>query len=398
MNLNKTQILYRLIQLLAFMIPLSQFLSVRLLFFICIYSLFVNEMSGSFRRFLKNSWDAILYLLILLLGLLYSDDLNLGLRTMETSFSLLAFPIIFSKIAPLQQNQLNTVLKSFVVGLLIACTICLWSSALLFYQNGEISTFFYYQFAQKIELQPTYLAYYLCFAITIGLYFLYYEMAKVPSWFLVLIVLYLFAILMLTAGRTAYISILLTFSFFILKYLYEERAGTIKTITFLISILLLIGILIVNHFDLNTSYINAEENNDFWERLVLWKAALQANPNFLFGVGTGDYKLVLNQYFISHDLQRFAMSSYNSHNQFIQILFSNGLIGLISLVFLIGRPIYLSLKHQNILGILIFFPFLIYGVTEVFLGRYQGVVFFSFLHQCLISHYSINASDSKGRI
>jgi hypothetical protein len=27
-----------------------------------------------------------------------------------------------------------------------------------------------------------------------------------------------------------------------------------------------------------------------------------------------------------------------------------------------------------------------YGVTEVFLGRYQGVVFAAFIHQILVSH------------
>jgi O-antigen ligase len=132
---------------------------------------------------------------------------------------------------------------------------------------------------------------------------------------------------------------------------------------------------------------DAVEGTDFWERFTLWDAALKANPNPIFGVGTGDYKVVLNQYFHSQGLSFFAEESYNSHNQFIQMYFSNGIFGLLSLCIIILRPLYLSFKVQNPLGILIIFPFITYGITEVFLGRYQGVVFFVFCHQLVVAKY-----------
>ncbi len=337
----------------------------------------------------------MLYLLILVVGLLYSEDVNSGLRVLETSFSLFAIPIIFSRTVQLEIIQLREIVLTFIVGLVVACIICLAIATFTYFHNGDIHQFFFYLLTDAIDFQPTYLAYYICFAITILLYFLYYRISRVPRWILVLTILFLFAMLMLTAGRTAYISMLLTLSFFILKFFFEEKSFSNKTIVFLIAISLLTGMLVVNHFDLNTGYLSGEENNDFWERLSLWKAALQANPDFLLGVGTGDYKIVLNEYFVSHGLHHYAKASYNSHNQFIQALFSNGFLGLISVFILIGRPIYLSVKHQNILGILVFFPFLIYGITEVFLGRYQGVVFFAFLHQCFITHYNTKASYSE---
>ena len=49
----------------------------------------------------------------------------------------------------------------------------------------------------------------------------------------------------------------------------------------------------------------------------------------------------------------------------------------------------LSFKNNNSFGVLVFFPFLIYGVTEVFLGRYQGVIFFALLHQVFINRLII---------
>jgi O-antigen ligase len=120
---------------------------------------------------------------------------------------------------------------------------------------------------------------------------------------------------------------------------------------------------------------------------LLWESALHANPNTVFGVGTGDYENVLNEYYETHDLSTYASSNFNPHNQFIGTYIANGLIGLICLLLLLGKPIYLSVKTGNALGTLIFFPFIIYGITEVFFGRYQGVVFFALLHQMFTAYY-----------
>jgi O-antigen ligase len=196
--------------------------------------------------------------------------------------------------------------------------------------------------------------------------------------------------LVLTGGRTSYVSLLMIFSFFILKYLLEERTKVKKIIFILIVTFLiaLFGLSSVNSLDPEFS-----NQNDYWERSLLWESAIVANPNPVVGVGTGDYKTVLNQYYQSHGMVEFAKDSFNSHNQFIQIYFSNGLIGLMVLLVLMGRPLYLSVRSQNTFGILIMFPFVIYGITEVFLGRYQGVVFFAFLHQITIyQHYSTRSS------
>ena len=193
--------------------------------------------------------------------------------------------------------------------------------------------------------------------------------------------------LILVGGSTSYVSLLLIFSFFLLKYFLDPQPGAKLKVTIVI-ILLLVSLFVVH--SLKVTY-----KDNYWERSVLWNSAIKANPNPLIGVGTGDYKTVLNDYYLSHNLEEFAKESYNSHNQFIQFYFSNGIIGLIILVIMIGRPLYLSVRSQNALGILLMFPFIIYGVTEVFLGRYQGVVFFALLHQIVIyQYYSLKSQFS----
>jgi O-antigen ligase len=309
---------------------------------------------------------------------------------METSFSLLALPIILNKLT-FTQAIFHRIFLSFISGLLVTCVICLSNSGFEFIQYGDSSAFFFEQLTKSINIQPTYMAYYLCLAVTVCLYYLYYEPDKISIPFLIGVLVFYFVVLMLTEGRTAYVSMVFIFSFFILKYLFEEVRIKPKRMAFAISIIFIMSMLLINHYNFNTS--SETVSGDYWERLALWKSAINANVNYIFGVGTGDYKDVLNRYYSAQGMDEYAKGSYNSHNQFIQLFFSNGILGLIALMVMIARPLYLSFKIQNSLGILIVFPFVLYGMTEVFLGRYQGVVFFAFCHQIVILQYYLTRPE-----
>ncbi|MFM9839148.1 MAG: O-antigen ligase family protein [Cyclobacteriaceae bacterium] len=187
---------------------------------------------------------------------------------------------------------------------------------------------------------------------------------------------------MLTGGRTSFISLILIFSFFILRFFLEDR-GNVQKLTFGFIVTMTICMFATSAYEKDSRALIL---NDSWDRYDLWESAISANTNILFGVGTGDYKSVLNEYFRSHNMGKYAVDSLNAHNQFIQTYLSNGLLGLVAIIILLGRPLLLSFLRGNTLGILVFFPFVLYGMTEVFLGRYQGVVFFAFLHQVFMAH------------
>lgn len=377
---NRFNPFYKLLLLFIFTIPLSQYASSRLLVVICILSFFIGKFRESILRFVRNSWDNNVYLLILIVGLFYSENLTSGLMVLETNLSLIAVPLIFSRIIEIDEKKRNQIFYSFALGLCLACIICLGNALLVYSKTGNADSFFFYNLTDILYFQPTYFAYYLIFAITVGLYLLNYQ--KTTDYILVKFVgiLFFFLLLMLTGGQTAFVSMLLIFAFFILKFLIEEKSK-VKKLTIGLVVFMLLGMFL-------TTMIPIEDRavllSDSWDRLTLWESAIDAVPNPLFGVGTGDYKIVLNQYYINHNMVEFANESYNSHNQFIQLLFSNGLLAVFALILMIARPLYLSSKNENILAILSLFPFLIYGITEVFLGRYQGVVFFAFVHQFFI--------------
>lgn len=370
--------------LFVFMLPLSQFISTRILVLVFVLSLFFGERKFSYSEIIKSSWDILLYLLVLGFGILYSTDKQTGIRTLETSFALLALPVISYRIQAIDRNRLNFIFIFFSLGIFVAGLICFFNALYTYLNNGNNSNiFFFYDFTEVINSHPTYLAYYLIFAITFGLYALNYEKIKLPMGVILTFVLFYFPILLFTGGQTAFVSLLFVFSFFILKYLLGERGKT-ETISFGVVAFMLIGILFINTGDHDQ---REQILNDSWDRFELWRSGIFANTDFLWGVGTGDYKTVLNEYYRETGQELFARESLNSHNQFIQIFFSNGFLGLIAFSIMIIRPLFMAFRNNDQLGILLIFPFLIYGMTEVFLGRYQGVVFFALLHQTLISFY-----------
>ena len=378
-RVNKIKVFWCSILIFVFTIPLSQLVSARLLVVILLFSFFVR---GTSTRFLTLAWDIVAYLLVLAVGLLYSAELEIGFRVIETSLSLIALPLVINKIKDFDKSHLFWIFYAFAAGLVTTSLICLSNAGYLYWEGGNLQVFFFDQLMEIVDSHPTYMAYYLISALTFGLYLLYYE-ETVYTRFRVVVLMFLFLMLLLTGGLTAFIGILLILSFFVLKFIQEQKTKA-RTLTFGVATLMIICMFTFNALQDSNA---PSRRNDYWERMVLWESALNANPNVVLGVGTGDYKIVLNRYYKSHNLEKYVDSNFNAHNQFIETFFSNGLIGLICLLLLLGRPLFLSVRNSNILGTLIFFPFFIYGMTEVFLGRYQGVVFFALLHQIFLVYY-----------
>jgi O-antigen ligase len=369
----------------VFLIPLSSVLSAKVLV-VCLAVALWSMIFDKPRPFhLSYFWDVAVYILVVLIGLIYSSDIDAGLKVIETNFSFIALPIILSRVFRVNQNtDISQIFTSFFIGLFLAVLICLTHSFFRYQESGDIQVFFYEQLTGVINSHPTYLAYYLIFAITVGLFFLNYKKLPFHPVVAALSILFLFLVLILTSGQTAFVSLLLVFAFYILKFFLADRSNNRMLI--IGSIVLM---MFVMFFVSSTGQSNRAANlNDAWDRFGLWQAAIDANPNILFGVGTGDSKIVLNEYFRLHNLNDYADSSLNAHNQFIQSFLTNGLLGFFALVVMLTRPLYLSFRNGNPLGILVFFPFLIYGMTEVFLGRYQGIVFFSFLHLSFVAYYA----------
>jgi O-antigen ligase len=377
-----------LFRALCFAIPLSSYASVRLLAVLLVLSFVLERSWSRFSRVWTVAWDVFLYIGVMLIGMIYTTDLSTGWRSLETSFALLALPFVITVAVNIEKENLNKIYPMFMLGLLLSSTICIANAMYQFSLDGNKDHFFFYELTDVVGLQPTYMAYYIILCITYGLYLLYYDNWRIWHFMLAIAILFLFCMLILTSGQTAFIALMLAFSFFMLKYLVDSSNWQ-RHVVVVLTVAMLAGMLV--YFNNSNLYV---AESDYWERSVLWRSAVDANVNPMLGVGTGDYKSILNEYYIRHNMTDFAEGSFNAHNQWVQTYFSNGLIGILLMIFMFARPLFLAVRDKNALGILIFFPLIIYSMTEVILGRYQGVIFFILIHQVVTLYHFSNSPDT----
>ncbi len=383
--------------LFCFLVPISQLASSRLLILLAVVSLFVGQRPFYWKAFMRQWWDMALYFLVLMAGVAYSQNTDLGFRQLETSLCLLALPLVAYRLGPLYKQNLTQLFQTFVAGLAVACATCL---GVAFYHYSlspqpSVDLFLYENLTKTIDAQPTYFGYYLVFGITFSLYRFYFETHRRHLLIPIALVTFFFFVLLLTGSQTVFISLLFVFSFFISKYLIQRTSKRES-----LAVMLVVAAIATLGTWATWAPLQESRNthSDYWERFDLWEAAMNASSNIWIGAGTGDYEDALNQYYRSHQMEHFAESNLNAHNQYLQLLLSNGMFGLIAFLVMMVRPLYLATSAKDLLGLLLLYPFVLYGITEVFLGRYQGVVFFGLAHQALVAYYAALPSAESAKL
>jgi len=123
-------------------------------------------------------------------------------------------------------------------------------------------------------------------------------------------------------------------------------------------------------------------NNFYDTRYYLWQCIPDVmDKSWIFGKGTGDSQIALNQGFIKINLVEQARNNYNAHNQFLESLVSLGLVGLVLMLTLIFYPIYYLLKKgEAFLPILFLAIISINFMLESMLSRIVGILFFALFY------------------
>jgi O-antigen ligase len=135
-----------------------------------------------------------------------------------------------------------------------------------------------------------------------------------------------------------------------------------------------------NDTELTTKMLNES-------RLSIWKVSfniIRENP--IFGVGTGDIQDELNrEYRLSGSTDLKTDNNLNAHNQFLEIILENGLIGLLLFISILFVMFSIAWSEQNILYLMFLFIVVFSFLFETMLNRLAGVSFFS-LFSFLLLH------------
>ena len=360
-----------------------------------LYSLFYNP--------LKEKWEALkqrrylqgmlLFFAVVLTSVLLSSDLDKALNFLDPRLTLFYLPLTVGTLQ-LRKDFRDNVLLGFALLTTAMCAICL-SYGLNRSQFFAQPEFLYNDALTEIlGQQSIYISLLVNLSIYIFAYFILFKPAKYKG-LLVLATLFLFGMSYLLASRimmgTLY-AICLGFCF----YYILKRKKYLEGVTLLMG--LLIGVFLIFKFFPQTlnrfkelthtqfnyqsmgkeSHYNMEVTADQWNganfRMAAWRCGWELfKQHPLFGVRIGDKKDRLFEVYEQKGFRFAIETNKNVHNNYLDILYSMGLTGL--LVFLFGwiiLPIAAAWKYSDGLAILIIITFAAAWVTEIYFDRNLG--------------------------
>ena len=351
-----------------------------------IYSIITEKNKRYKKTFLVVS---VLYF-VLLISALFSTNISEGLKKMETMLSLVVFPIIFYLL--LGESKLDfpkikdIFLKSYYISSLVFCVISFYLFTT--YQNPKYlfldSNFFRMAIFdnQYFGDHPIYVSIFLSIAIIFG--FSFFDIKRKYTWqnFSILISqICLIILLFLLMSKGVIIALMLVLITQLFRYNKIKKIHILS----LIIVLSLFFVLVPeknNRFKeiINlSSYEVLDENNSTSIRVIIYKCGIEnLLNNFLMGVGIGDVQEKLDLCYDQKQVN-FTKGMYNSHNQFLFVWLSSGVIGILVFIYFLAYYFKKAIHYDDQIMISILILYCVVFLFENVLSRQSGVIFFSFL-------------------
>lgn len=360
------------------------------------------------KKMFSGNKAAILFILFIvfylwqILGLMYADSVDTGLERIFKRLAFIIFPLVLFYPGEKISKNINLILRIFAVFTFLFLIFCfenaLNNSLILkgghFIFNPHPSDYgwenYFYGFRFSNPVHPSYLSMYVILSILISSESLIKDSPTLfKKLFWIFLIIVFLTVLYLLSSRAAILSIIIIFPAYFIIRLRGIFSKKIVISIFVLLIVVLIGIAKTNSRinytieDLSKTVVSESFEKDV--RYEIWNSAMGViKKNLIFGVGTGDASNELKKEFIRRGYTEGYYESLNAHNQFLEVLLENGLVGLLIFVCIIGYMIYMAISERNlifgsfILIILIFFFF------ETVLNRLAGITFFPLFSFLLI--------------
>ncbi len=298
------------------------------------------------KRWLGPTWAFPVFVFIALhwLGLLYTNDVSLGLETAKkTYYWLMAFAVAS---VSLEGRSAETFLKSFIAGLTVMCVISLLKLVGILPMTRTLISIFSHHITNSLLLVA-------------GILILSFKFrgagdAKHKSAILLGMALFFFT-LTIGVSRAGYLAFILISPFIV--YNLTGRKHIIKVA---VLALLLVGAVLMSptvQMRISQAVIDIKLYKEGYVdsalglRFVMWKGAVKIiEENPALGVGTGGYMKALRKY-----NDAIPMDIDDPHNSYLYMTTSFGVVGLACLLWLLYVPLRRGwTNRRNIAGFSIF--------------------------------------------
>lgn len=376
-------------QLLAFTIPLVP----RLVPLVIIF-LLISRLSDQFyfkRKFNLPGGKGLIFILFYLLhvaGVLYSENTGSALFDLEVKLSLLLFPLICFGDSSLDQRNSKLIFQSFIEGCFCAVILCICHAFYQYYLVNDPSYFFYSSLS--VFLHPSYLAMYLNFALWLLFYLIVERVIRFSLGYLLLVLLFVSVIILLSSKAgivSLFISACLLLFYLINKGFRKWAALIILSLVTVVAIVYFFVPSVAERFHVVKTLFTEKQSSQFDSnvgRQQVWQSSMRViRENYLFGTGNGDVKDALLKQYETYGYKEVLSRKLNTHNQFLQTLTGLGILGLLVFLTSLILSVFYALKERYTpyIGflILVLFNFLFESMLET----QAGTVFYAFFNAFL---------------
>tara|TARA_R110002096_G_scaffold360605_1_gene553565 strand:- start:2509 stop:3774 length:1266 start_codon:yes stop_codon:yes gene_type:complete len=337
--------------------------------------------------------------LVYVISFMFSENKVYAIKVLERNISFFLLPAaVFSSIYKRPKFDLKIIIRNFIY---IISVLLLFSFVIALVKNFNFNLdnnfpffrfkswfFTYHYIASNINISAIYLSLFVslatCFLMLDLLEKENYKL-KVKSKVKWLWLFGLITFLFLLSARTILLTSSLIIYLFLFKYAKAKKKLPLFIIASVISFFSL-SIIVYNNDVLRlrvTSAFMFHEDAKYFggglsSRFHQWASIFQEllNNNLFYGVSIGD---IHEKYMIAYqnfNLEWALENNFNSHNMYLEILFSNGLLGVFVLLFLFIESIRMAFKYRDLKYKLFLVLFMIAGITESLLSRQYGLIYF----------------------
>jgi O-antigen ligase len=338
-------------------------------------------------------WSCVFVLA--LFGLLLTSNFSEAFFRIQQKVLLLLFPLVYFTVPVEWRKESKGIFASLILGVLLACVICLAVAFTRYNATGSNVFFFSRELVEStvVDLYPYVLAV-LCLGSIVILAEHILSRGVLPDFFStrssMLAILFLAVMVLLLGVKQLWIALAL------LMAVYTMRSKSRKIYVALVVMFTCVAIAVGTFPVLKGRIVEAlsEQSkgnplddspetgkplNGVALRRAIWVCAMDVvKENPLLGVGTGDGQDALQKAYLNRNfILAGKYNRFNAHNQYLQVAVNFGVIGL---VVWLGTMVWLIRGHRQNWMLLSLMGMLLFSMlTESMLETNKGVLAFSFL-------------------
>lgn len=386
-NIKLLSILDTLFILILITLPLGGYainsISVALFF---IFSVYQNIITKQGIRFTKLSLFFALFYALFLLSLMWSNNTFNTKIGLERFLSYLILPFAF---ALLHKKKLNKtlILNFYSYSLILYAIYCVIFGVIKTIKYNDQKFLFYHDLSANLsQLNAIYLSVFTSLAI----FFLLFKKIKSKIDYFSFIFLILFLLLL-----SSKIIIAITLIIVVSKYLFgnSKKINFKKWFLYIPFLILIVALSSANLRDrINVEFQKTNlpevlETKDFGH-VYLWTGfglrafqvkvffeIIEEKKVYWVGLGLNNSQNALIEKYKEYNLYP-GFYYYNFHNQYLQVFSELGLIGLSLLLFIFFLILKKAIKSKDYFLLSFIILILVVCITESFLWRQRGMVFF----------------------